>query len=150
MTTEQTYAAPAVDTLREAEALKEAGVPEEHAAAMLYAAIRTSDARFAELRRDISRDIAALEARVDAKIESVNTKIDGQDAKLAALDARFDGQDAKFDAVNAKFDAVNDRIDGVDSKVSAMQWRLVAAVSVASVSLAVLVTSAPDIVAALR
>ena len=133
MTTEQTYA---VDTLREAEALQEAGVPGEHAAAMLYAAIRTSDARFAELRRDISRDIAAFEARVDAKFEAVNAKFEG-------VNAKFDGQDAKFAAVN-------DRIDGIADKVSAMQWRLAAVVSIASVSLVTLAASAPDIVAALR
>ena len=129
MTTEQTYA---VDTLREAEALQEAGVPGEHAAAMLYAAIRTSDARFAELRRDI----AAFEARIDAKFDGVNAKFEG-------VNAKFEGQDAKFAAVN-------DRIDGIADKVSAMQWRLAAVVSIASVSLVTLAASAPDIIAALR
>ena len=157
MTTEQPYAAPPVDTLREVENMKAAGVPEEHASAMLYAAIRTSDARVAELRRDtaeLRRDTAELRRDMIARFEAADAKVAelrrDMIARFEAADLKFGAIDLKFDAINDRFEGVNGRFDGVADKVSAMRWRLAAVVSIASVFLAVLATSAPDIIAALR
>ena len=56
MTTEQGQPQPSgIDTLAEVQRLQDAGVPEQHAVAMLYAAIRASDAKF---RRPAPRERA--------------------------------------------------------------------------------------------
>ena len=63
MTTERATPPAGFDTLAEARRLQEAGVPEAHGAAMLYAAIAAADARNAELRKDTERALEAAEAR---------------------------------------------------------------------------------------
>ena len=50
MTTEHAATAAGFDTRAEVLRMKEAGVPEEHGAAMMYAAIAAADARAAEER----------------------------------------------------------------------------------------------------
>ena len=55
MTTERATTPAGFDTHAEVRKLEEAGVPAEHGAAMLYAAIAAADARNAELREETER-----------------------------------------------------------------------------------------------
>ena len=48
----------------EANKIKEAGVPEEHAVAILYATIVAADARFAQMREEIAREIADVRKEI--------------------------------------------------------------------------------------
>lgn len=67
MTTERAQpASPAAgfDTLEEVSRIKEAGVPEEHAVAILYAAIAAADARFAQMSEEFAREIAAVRKEI--------------------------------------------------------------------------------------
>lgn len=81
MTTEQPTA-PATppagfDTLAEMTKLRDAGVPEAHAVAMLYAGIAAADARFAEVQREIRDAKKDLQQEVrDAKRETETAKKD--------------------------------------------------------------------------
>ena len=71
MTTERAQpASPAAgfDTLEEANRIKEAGVPEEHAVAILYAAIAAADARFAQMSEEFAREIAAVREQLAHEI----------------------------------------------------------------------------------
>lgn len=93
MTAERIQPQPSgIDTLAKVQRLQDAGVPEQHAVAMLYAAIRASDAKFDDLRHENAREFAALRTDIDAK--------------FAALDTRFEAIDAKFEALDAKFEAI--------------------------------------------
>ena len=65
-----------LDTLREMNAMRDAGVSPEQSEAMLYAAIRASEAYIAEMRNDI-----------DVKIKALDTRIEALDAKIKALNA---------------------------------------------------------------
>ena len=48
----------------EANKIKEAGVPGEHAVAILYATIVAADARFAQMREEIAREIADVRKEI--------------------------------------------------------------------------------------
>ena len=74
MTTERATPPAGFDTLAEARRLQEAGVPEAHGAAMLYAAIAAADARNAELRKDMERAIEAAEARNERALDAAEAR----------------------------------------------------------------------------
>ena len=111
MTTERTEAVQ-FDTLEEVERLESAGVPRDHAAAMLYAAVRASDARY-----------GALEAKIDRLADTMNEKFAAVDENFKAVYARFDAVDLKFDAVNENFRAVYGRFDAIDAKFDAVNLK---------------------------
>lgn len=99
MTTEQPTA-PATppagfDTLAEMTKLRDAGVPEAHAVAMLYAGIAAADARFAEVQREI-RD-----AKKDLQQEVRDAK---RETETAKKDLQRDIEDAKRETGTAKKD----------------------------------------------
>ena len=140
-------------------------MPDQHAVAMPYAAIRASDAKFDDLRRENAREFAALRTDIDAKFEAIDAKFEAIDAKFAAIDAKFEALDIKIDGVSTalgtkiealdiKIDGVNiglgGRLDGLDSKITAVRWRLVIIGGAAGGILAVLASALPDIVAAFR
>ena len=132
MTTERTEAVQ-FDTLEEVERLESAGVPRDHAAAMLYAAVRASDARYGALEAKIDRLADTMNekfAAVDENFKAVYARFDAVNENFRAVYGRFDAIDAKFDAVNLKFDAVNDnfkavygRFDSIDLNFKATDTR---------------------------
>ena len=145
--------------------LQDAGVPEQHAVAMLYAAIRASDAKFDDLRRENAREFAALRTDIDAKFAALDAKFEAIDKRFEALDTRIGTLDIKIDSVStalgAKIEALDIKIDGVsiglggrldglDSKITAVRWRLVIIGGAVGGILAVLASALPDIVAAFR
>ena len=93
--------ATVIDTLRYADRLKGAGVERSQAEAMsralngeLVGGVATKD--------DLTHAVVELKAeiaKVDAKFEA---KFDTMDAKLDAMDAKFDAMDEKFEALNGK------------------------------------------------
>ena len=76
------------DTLAEMTKLRDAGVPEAHAVAMLYAGIAAADARFTEVQREI-RD-----AKKDLQ----------QEIETAKKDLQRDIEDTKQETETAKKD----------------------------------------------
>ncbi|MDE0133317.1 MAG: hypothetical protein OXH86_07235 [Acidimicrobiaceae bacterium] len=65
-----------------------------------------------------------VNARIDARFDSVDSRFDAVDARFDSVDARFDAVDARFDAVDARFDAVDTKIDAVDKRVDAVDRRI--------------------------
>jgi Skp family chaperone for outer membrane proteins len=61
-------------------------------------------------------DLAALEARLDAKLEALEARLD---AKLEALEARLD---AKLEALEARLDA---KLEALEARLDAQTQRLV-------------------------
>jgi len=59
----------------------------------------------AEMRGEMAtkKELAAFDAKMEARFDAV-------DARFDAVDARFDAVDARFDAVDARFDAVDKSI----------------------------------------
>ncbi len=127
------------DTLKFANTLKAAGVPDKQAEAEAAAFAEVIQVNFKELatREDLARlgsdlrhEMKEMEYRLNAKIDGVAAKLDAKiDGVAAKLDAKIDGVaaklDAKIDGVAAKLDA---KIDGVaaklDAKISALDAKL--------------------------
>ena len=141
MTAERTEATE-LDTLEEVGRMENAGVPREHAVAMLYAAIRASDARYHALDRKLD----ALDTRIDA----LSIKIDGVDAKFKGLETRIEGLETKVDGVDAKFKGLETKIDGVDAKLIGLRWQWAAIGLLVGAGGFGLAQSLPDVIAALR
>lgn len=74
MTTERATPPAGFDTHAEVRKLEEAGVPAEHGAAMLYAAIAAADARNAELREETERRHDELR-RDNAELRKDNARL---------------------------------------------------------------------------
>ena len=89
MTTEQPTA-PATppadfDTLAEMTRLRDAGVSEAHAVAMLYAAIAAADARFAELLREIENTKKDLKRDIESAKKDVTLRLGAWVLAVATL-----------------------------------------------------------------
>ena len=82
MTTERTTPPAGFDTFAEVRRLEAAGVPEEHGAAMLYAAIAAADARNAELRKNTERDNAELREKMERDNAELHKKMERDNADL--------------------------------------------------------------------
>ena len=108
MTTERTTPPAGFDTLAEARRLEAAGVPAEHGAAMLYAAIAAADARNAELREETERRHAEL--RKEMERNNADLRRDNADLR----------KDVKRD--NA----------GLRKDIEISRWKIVAALFLAS------------------
>ena len=117
--------ASVIDTLRYADSLKAAGVEPGQADAMSRAlnneiaqGVATKmdlDNAVTELKGEIVREVA----RVDAKLEVMDAKFEG---KFEAVDSRFDAMDAKFEAMGSKFEAM---FGAMDAKFEAMDAKFV-------------------------
>jgi len=70
-----------------------------------------------------------VNARIDARFDSVDSRFDAVDARFDSVDARFDAVDARFDAVDTKIDAVDKRVDAVDRRIDELRVDLRAIVS---------------------
>ena len=111
--------ASVIDTLRYADSLKAAGVEPRQADAMSRAlnneiaqGVATKmdlDNAVTELKGEIAREVA----RVDAKLEVMDSKFEG---RFEAVGARFDAMDSRFDAVDAKFEAMDAKFEAMDAK----------------------------------
>ena len=75
MTTEHAATAAGFGTRAEVLRMKEAGVPEEQRAAMMYAAITASNARAAEERREARRERRALRREIRRDMEHIGRQI---------------------------------------------------------------------------
>ena len=112
MTTERTTPPAGFDTFAEVRRLEAAGVPEEHGAAMLYAAIAAADARNAELREKMDRDNAELREKMDRDNAELREKMDRDNAELRE----------KMDRDNAE----------LRKDIEITRWKIVAALFLAS------------------
>ncbi len=111
--------ASVIDTLRYADSPKAAGVEPRQADAMSRAlnneiaqGVATKmdlDNAVTELKGEIAREVA----RVDAKLEVMDSKFEG---RFEAVGARFDAMDSRFDAVDAKFEAMDAKFIGLGEK----------------------------------
>lgn len=89
MTTEQPTA-PATppagfDTFAEMTKLRDAGVPEAHAVAMLYAGIAAADARFAELLRELQEREERLLREIESAKKDVTLRLGAWVLAVATL-----------------------------------------------------------------
>ena len=96
MTTERATPPAGFDTLAEARRLQEAGVPEAHGAAMLYAAIAAADARNAELRKDTERALEAAEARHAELRRDTERALEAAEARHAELRKETEARHAEL------------------------------------------------------
>ena len=129
MTTERATPPAGFDTLAEARRLEAAGVPAEHGAAMLYAAIAASDARHAELREEAERRHAELREEAERRHAELREEMERRHAEL-----RRDNADLRKD--NARLRKDNERSNAQlrkDTKrdIEIAQWKTIAGVSVA-------------------
>ena len=120
--------ASVIDTLRYADSLKAAGVEPRQADAMSRAlnneiaqGVATKmdlDNAVTELKGEIAREVA----RVDAKLEVMDSKFEG---RFEAVGARFDAMDSRFDAMDSRFDAVDAKFEAMDAKFEAMDAKFI-------------------------
>ena len=107
MTTERATTPAGFDTLAEARRLQDAGVPEAHGAAMLYAAIaaadarntelrRETEARHAELRKDAERALEAAEARHAELRKDTERALEAAEARNAELRRETEARHAEL------------------------------------------------------
>ena len=115
MTTERTTPPAGFDTLAEARRLEAAGVPAEHGAAMLYAAIAVADARNAELREETERHHADLRKEMERN----------------NADLRRDNADLRKDNAELRKDVKRDNA-GLRKDIEISRWKIVAALFLAS------------------
>ena len=101
--------ATVIDTLRYANRLKDAGVETSQAEAMsraindeLAGGVATKD-DLGHAVAELKAEIAEVNAKFDARLDTVDQKFDAMDAKFDAMDAKFDAMDAKFGALNGQF-----------------------------------------------
>lgn len=158
MTAERTEPAQ-LDTFEEIGRMVDAGVPREHAVAMLYAAVRTSDARHQALDAKIDRLGETMNVRFDAvnenfkavnlKFEALDTKFEAIGTEIKALDTKLGG---KIDALDMKvvgrFDAVDDRFKGMRDSLSGTRWQWIAIGLIAGAGGVGAFRTIPDIIAA--
>ena len=99
----------AIDSLRYAQRLEDAGIARPKADAMAHALNEEladhmlTKTELTEALQPIYSRLDAIDQRfetVDARFESVDAKFDAMDAKIEALDAKFE---AKFDSLSARF-----------------------------------------------
>jgi len=99
--------ATVIDTLRYADRLKAAGVDTHQAEAMsralndeLAGGVATKD-DLTQAVSELKGEIANVDAKFDARFETMETKFE---ARFEAMDARFEAMDGKFEALRSKFD----------------------------------------------
>ena len=84
------------------------------------------DAKFDEVNRKIDTKFDEVNRKVDTKFDEVNRKVDAlKDSIAGKFDAGNASTAAKFDAVNAKFDAVNASIAAQTVSIEKALSRLV-------------------------
>ena len=122
MTTERATPPAGFDTLAEARRLEAAGVPAEHGAAMLYAAIAAADARNAELRAETERRHAELRAEMERRHADLRKDIADlrKDTKRSIADLR---KDTEGSIARLRTDVKRD--------IEIAQWKTIAGVSLA-------------------
>ncbi len=111
MTTERATPPAGFDTHAEVRKLEDAGVPAEHGAAMLYAAIAAADARNAELREETERRHTELRAETERRHEELRK----DNARLRKDTRRSNAQLRK----------------DVKRGIEIAQWKTIAGVSIA-------------------
>ena len=100
----------AVDTLRLADRLKEAGFETPQAEGMARALGDELMERMVT-KSDLDDAVQPIHARLD----TMEAKFDG---KFEAMDAKFEAMDAKFEAIDVKFEAMDAKIDSVHRELS--------------------------------
>ena len=115
MTTERATPPAGFDTRAEVRKLEKAGVPAEHGAAMLYAAIAAADARNAELREETERRHADLRKEMERN----------------NADLRRDNADLRKDNAELRKDVKRDNA-GLRKDIEISRWKIVAALFLAS------------------
>ena len=119
--------ASVIDTLRYADSLKAAGVEPRQADAMSRAlnneiaqGVATKmdlDNAVTELKGEIVREVARVDAKLEVMDAKFESKFEAVDARFEAVDSRFEAMDAKFDAMGSKFEAM---FGAMDAKFEAM------------------------------
>ena len=125
MTTERATPPAGFDTHAEVRKLEEAGVPAEHGAAMLYAAIAAADARNAELREETERrhdELRADNARLREETERRHDELRKENAELRRDNARLRKDTRRSNAQLRK---------DVKRGIEIAQWKTIAGVSIA-------------------
>ena len=118
MTTERATPPAGFDTHAEVRKLEEAGVPAEHGAAMLYAAIAAADARNAELREETERRHTELRRETERRHDELRK----DNAELRRDNARL-----RKDTRRANAQLRKDMKRGIEIA----QWKTIAGVSIA-------------------
>ena len=140
MTTERATPPAGFDTLAEARRLEAAGVPAEHGAAMLYAAIAASDARNAELREEAERRHAELREESERRHAELREEMERRHAELRRDNADLRKDNARLrkdtERSNAQLRKDTERSNAQlrkDTKrdIEIAQWKTIAGVSVA-------------------
>ena len=122
MTTERATPPAGFDTHAEVRRLEAAGVPAEHGAAMLYAAITAADARNAELRAETERRHAELRAETERRHDELRAETERRHGDL-----RKDIADLRKDTEGS---IARLRTD-VKRDIEIAQWKTIAGVSLA-------------------
>ena len=133
MTTERATPPAGFDTHAEVRKLEAAGVPAEHGAAMLYAAIAAADARNAELRAETERRHDELRAETERRHDELRAETERRHDELRAETERRHG-DLRKDIADLRKDTEGSiarlRTD-VKRDIEIAQWKTIAGVSLA-------------------
>lgn len=57
------------------------------------------------------------QARLEARLDSLDVRMDSLDARMDNLDVRMDSLDARMDNLDARMDSLDTRMDGLEVKV---------------------------------
>ena len=91
---------------------------------------RISDREIVERLSRLEEGQKRLEARFDAKFESVDKRFDAVDKRIddlrSEMKSRFDSADKRFDSADKRFDGLrsemNSRFESVDKRIDLLTW----------------------------
>lgn len=69
-------------------------------------------------------DNQAQFAKIDARFDAIDTRLDKVDARLDKVETRLDKVDARLDKMDDRFDKVESRLDKIDDRLDKMDVRL--------------------------
>lgn len=75
----------------------------------------------AALRREVRDGFA----RVSARFDGVDTRLNGMDTRLGGVETRLDGMDARLGGLENRFDGLDTRFGGLEQKIDQHQARIV-------------------------
>ena len=70
------------------------------------------------------KDLQALAALMDAKLQPINEHLDEMGQRLNGIDLRLDGIDDRLDRMDRRLDGIDDRFDGMDERLDGIDARL--------------------------
>ena len=112
----------AIDSLRYAQRLEDAGIARPKADAMAHA-LNDELADHMLTKTELTEALQPIYSRLDA----IDQRFETVDARFESMDARFDAMDTKIGALDAKFEA---KFDSLSSRISMLFLMLAALIGI--------------------